>query len=160
MQIEDSRVATFHYTLTDDDGNTVDSSRGKEPLSYLHGSNNIVSGLEQALAGKQVGAALKVDVAPEDGYGLRRDQLVQTVPRSVFGEDTEVKQGMQFRAESNVGEVTVTVTEIEGDQITVDGNHPLAGQTLHFDVEITDVREASEEEVVHGHVHGAGGHAH
>lgn len=159
MQIADRCVASFHYTLTDDDGNTLDSSRGHEPLSYLHGGGNVVSGLEQALVGKQTGDKLKVDVPPEDGYGLHREQLVQVVPLSAFG-DAEVRTGMRFTAETDGGPVSVVVTNVEGDQVTVDGNHPLAGKTLHFDVEVTDVREASPEEIVHGHVHGPGGHQH
>lgn len=159
MQIADRCVASFHYTLTDDDGETLDSSREREPLSYLHGGGNIVSGLERALVGKQVGDTLKVDVAPEDGYGLHREQLVQVVPVSAFG-DVEVRTGMRFTAETDGGPVSVVVTNVEGDQVTVDGNHPLAGKTLHFDVEVTDVREASPEEIVHGHVHGPHGHHH
>ncbi|TAM12474.1 MAG: peptidylprolyl isomerase [Nevskiaceae bacterium] len=159
MQIADRRVASFHYTLTDDDGKTLDSSRGHEPLSYLHGGGNIVSGLERALVGKVAGETLKVDVSPEDGYGLHREQLVQVVPASAFG-DTEVKPGMRFTAETDGGPVSVVVTQVADGQVTVDGNHPLAGQTLHFDVEVVDVREASPEEIVHGHVHGPHDHHH
>lgn len=161
MQIAEHCVASFHYTLTNDAGETLDSSRlRKEPLAYLHGHGNIVPGLEKALTGKQVGDKLKVDVSAEEGYGPRVESLVQEVPRTAFQGVDEVKPGMQFQAESNMGPMTVTVTQVSDDKVTVDGNHPLAGESLHFDVEITDVREATEEETEHGHVHGAGGHPH
>ena len=160
MQIAERRVAYFHYTLTDSKGEVLDSSLEREPLAYLHGAGNIVPGLEKALAGKQPGDKLQVDVEPEEGYGSRVDALVQQVPRSAFQGIETIEPGMQFQAESNMGPVTVTVTGVEGDQITVDGNHPLAGEALHFDVEVTDVREANDDEAVHGHVHGVAGHAH
>jgi len=160
MQIAEHCVASFHYTLTNDAGEVLDSSREREPLAYLHGSGNIVPGLEKALTGKAVGDKLKVDVTPEEGYGARVPALVQQVPRSAFNGVERIEPGMQFQAESNMGPVTVVITEVKGDEVTVDGNHPLAGETLHFDVEITEVREASAEETQHGHVHGAGGHHH
>lgn len=160
MQIAERHVAYFHYTLTNDAGETLDSSAGREPLPYLHGSGNIVPGLEKALAGKKAGDKLKVDVVPEEGYGPRVEALVQVVPKSAFDGVADLKPGMQFQAESNMGPVSVVVTHVSGDNVTVDGNHPLAGQTLHFEVEITEVREATTEEVLHGHVHGAGGHHH
>lgn len=160
MQIAERCVAAFHYTLTNDAGEVLDSSRAREPLVYLHGSGNIVPGLEKALAGKKAGEKLKVDVIPEEGYGARVPALVQEVPRTAFQGVDKVEPGMQFKAESNMGPVTVTVTQVDEDKVTVDGNHPLAGETLHFDVEITEVREASAEEAEHGHVHGAGGHQH
>jgi FKBP-type peptidyl-prolyl cis-trans isomerase SlyD len=160
MQIAERHVAYFHYTLTNDAGETLDSSAGREPLPYLHGGGNIVPGLEKALTGKKAGDKLKVDVTPEDGYGPRVEALVQVVPKSAFEGVADLKPGMQFQAESNMGPVSVVVTDVTGDNVTVDGNHPLAGQTLHFDVEITEVREATTEEVLHGHVHGAGGHHH
>jgi FKBP-type peptidyl-prolyl cis-trans isomerase SlyD len=160
MQIAERRVASFHYTLTNDQGEVLDSSEGREPLTYLHGKGNIVPGLEKALAGKQVGDKLKVSVPPEEGYGLPMQELVQVVPRGSFQGIPEVEVGMRFQAESSHGPVLVVVTGVEGDQVTVDGNHPLAGETLHFDVEITDVRDATVEEVLHGHVHGPGGHHH
>lgn len=160
MQIADRCVAYFHYTLTNDAGDVLDSSSGREPLPYLHGKGNIVPGLEKALAGKTVGDKLNVVVAPEEGYGPRIDSLVQVVPKAAFQGVDKLEPGMQFQAESNMGPVSVVVTAIEGDNVTVDGNHPLAGETLHFAVEITEVREASVEEVLHGHVHGVGGHHH
>lgn len=160
MQIAENTVASFHYTLTNDAGEVLDSSRGKEPLTYLQGAGNIVPGLEEAMAGKRVGDSFKVDVAPEDGYGVHHDGLVQDVPRVAFQGVDEIEPGMSFQASTPQGVHSVTVTKITADTITVDGNHPLAGQTLHFDVEVTDVRAASAEERSHGHVHGPGGHHH
>jgi FKBP-type peptidyl-prolyl cis-trans isomerase SlyD len=160
MQIAERTVASFHYTLTDDAGEVIDSSSGRSPLTYLHGVGQIVPGLEQALEGKAAGETFSVDVAPEEGYGPRHDGLIQTVPRAAFQGVDEIQVGMQFQAQGPQGALSVTITGIEGDEVTVDGNHPLAGQTLHFAIEITDVREASVEEVLHGHVHGEGGHAH
>jgi FKBP-type peptidyl-prolyl cis-trans isomerase SlyD len=160
MQIAERCVATFHYTLTDDAGAVIDSSAGREPLAYLHGAGNIVPGLERALTGRTVGDSFTVDVVPEEGYGVRHEGLIQVVPRSAFqGVDT-LEVGMQFQANSNQGPMSVVIAAITGDEVTVDGNHPLAGQTLHFAVEITEVRDASDEEAEHGHVHGAHGHEH
>jgi FKBP-type peptidyl-prolyl cis-trans isomerase SlyD len=160
MQIEENTVASFHYTLTDDAGQVLDSSRGREPLSYLHGVGHIVPGLEGAMAGRQAGDSFLVDVAPEDGYGVRHDGMVQQVPRAAFNGVDKIEPGMSFKAQTPQGEHTVVVTEVGADSVTVDGNHPLAGKTLHFDVEVTEVRAASPEELEHGHVHGAGGHDH
>jgi FKBP-type peptidyl-prolyl cis-trans isomerase SlyD len=160
MEIADRRVASFNYTLTNDAGDVLDSSEGREPLSYLHGKGNIVPGLEKAMAGKKVGDKFKVEVTPEEGYGVHNPALVQQVPRDAFRGVDKLEPGMQFRAESDRGPMMVVVTQVAGDQVTVDGNHPLAGATLHFAIEVTEVREASVEEVLHGHVHGAGGHHH
>ena len=160
MQISENTVVAFHYTLTNNAGETIDSSlqRG-EPLSYLHGHGNIIPGLEKALLGKSSGDKLNVTVTPEEGYGERHDQLIQDVPASAFdGADGNLQPGMQFQAETEAGPRLFTITAVEGDQVTVDGNHPLAGETLTFDVEITDVREATEEEQSHGHAHGPEGH--
>jgi FKBP-type peptidyl-prolyl cis-trans isomerase SlyD len=160
MQIAENTVASFHYTLTNDAGEVLDSSRGREPLLYLHGAGNIVPGLEQAMEGRGPGDTFKVDVAPEQGYGKRHDGLIQKVPREAFQGVDQLEVGMQFQASGPQGAMSVTITAIEGDQVTVDGNHPLAGETLHFDIEVADVREASAEEMAHGHVHGEGGHQH
>jgi FKBP-type peptidyl-prolyl cis-trans isomerase SlyD len=160
MQIAENTVASFHYTLTNDAGEVLDSSRGREPLLYLHGAGNIVPGLEQAMEGRSAGDTFKVDVAPEQGYGKRHDGLIQKVPREAFqGVDT-LEVGMQFQASGPQGAMSVTITAVDGDQVTVDGNHPLAGETLHFDIEVAAVRAASAEEMAHGHVHGEGGHQH
>ena len=157
MEIADQCVASFHYTLTNDSGEVLDSSEGRQPLSYLHGAGNIVRGLESALSGRSTGERFDVTVRPADGYGERVDQLVQVVPREAFKGIEQLEPGMRFQAQTQQGALPVVVTKIEGDQVTVDGNHPLAGQTLHFAVEVTEVREASAEELEHGHVHGEGG---
>ncbi len=160
MHIEKNRVVTLHYILRDEQGAVIDSSSGRVPLSYLHGKGNIIPGLEQALAGKTAGDKLDVTVAPEQGYGRRDDRLVQIVPRSRFGEVSDLKPGMQVRTSGPQGARFVTVVGVDRDFVTVDGNHPLAGRTLNFSVEIAEVRKATHEEVSHGHVHGPGGHAH
>ncbi|MBX3696564.1 MAG: peptidylprolyl isomerase [Dokdonella sp.] len=160
MQIAERSVASFHYTLTNDAGDVLDSSEGREPLAYLHGVGNIVPGLEREMAGHVAGDRFNVDVAPEEGYGTYIDELVQVVPRTSFQGIDDLAVGMQFQAQTGQGPIAVVITEIEGDEVTVDGNHPLAGETLHFAVEVVEVREASAEELQHGHVHGAGGHHH
>lgn len=160
MNIADDTVVSIHYTLTDDAGQVIDTSSGREPLAYLHGAGNIVPGLEKALEGRAPGDKLDVVVKPEDGYGTRHEGLVQTLPRDVFrGVDT-VEPGMQFTAQGPHGPMHVVVTNVAADEVTIDGNHPLAGQNLNFAVEVVDVRAASAEEREHGHVHGAGGHHH
>ncbi|RLD16787.1 peptidylprolyl isomerase [candidate division KSB1 bacterium] len=159
MQVSENTVVSIHYTLKDDNGQTVDSSVGKEPLSYLHGRRNIISGLENALTGKNVGDKLNVTVPPEEAYGNYDEALIQVLPREAFGGVEDIQVGMQFYSESPEGVQMITIKNVDGDQITVDANHPLAGQTLYFDVEIMDVREATEEELQHGHVHD-GSHQH
>ena len=160
MQIADGLVAYIHYTLKNAAGETLDSSTGGSALAYLHGSGNIVAGLEKALAGKQPGDKFSVQVSAEEGYGLRDESQVQQVPRRMFQGLRDVRPGMRFNAQSDKGMRQVTVVRVAGDLVTVDGNHALAGETLHFDVEITQVRAATEEETSHGHVHGDGGHHH
>ncbi len=160
MHIDKNRVVTLHYTLRDEQGVVIDSSSGRAPLSYLHGKGNIIPGLEQALAGKTAGDKLDVTVAPEQGYGRRDERLVQILARNLLGEVAELKPGMQVRATGPKGARLVNVVRVERDFVTVDGNHPLAGRTLHFSVEVADVRKATHEEVSHGHVHGPAGHAH
>jgi FKBP-type peptidyl-prolyl cis-trans isomerase SlyD len=159
MQIESRKVVTLQYTLTDEAGDVLDTSEGGEPLVYLHGSGNIIPGLESALAGKDEGESLKVTVAPEDGYGDRDEDLMQTVPKSRFG-DEELEVGMQFQARGPEGPVLLTVVGVVDDTVTLDANHPLAGKTLSFDVTVLAVRDATLEELTHGHVHGPGGHHH
>lgn len=160
MQIAAQSVVSIHYTLTNDQGEVLDSSSGGEPLTYLHGAHNIIPGLENALVGKRQGDQLDVSIAPVDAYGEFRDELVQQVPRSAFQGVDEIEPGMQFHAQGAQGPVLVTVTEVTADTVTVDGNHPLAGERLHFSVEITEVRPATEQELAHGHAHGAHGHDH
>jgi FKBP-type peptidyl-prolyl cis-trans isomerase SlyD len=160
LQIARNKVVTIHYTLRDEQGTVIDSSGGRGPLAYLHGKGNIIPGLEQALAGKGAGDKLEVTIAPEQAYGVRDERLVQILPRSRFPEGAEVAVGMQMRASGPQGPRIVTVMKVERDFVTVDGNHPLAGRTLHFSVEVAEVRKATHEEVAHGHVHGPGGHHH
>jgi FKBP-type peptidyl-prolyl cis-trans isomerase SlyD len=160
MEIADQRVAYIHYILTDDSGETLDRSEKDAPLAYLHGAGNIIPGLEKALSGRSPGEHFTITIAPEDAYGVRDDALVQQVPRRLFNGIPDLRIGMRLRADSDHGPRIVTVTKILGDMITIDANHMLAGQTLHFDVEIADVRAATQEEMVHGHVHGPGGHHH
>jgi FKBP-type peptidyl-prolyl cis-trans isomerase SlyD len=160
MQIAPHTVASFHYTLTDDAGQVLDSSEGRGPLVYLHGSGQIVPGLEKAMEGRSTGDRFEVDVVPEEAYGPHHEALVQDQPREAFQGVEDIRPGMQFQGRGPQGEFSVTVTAVQDDSVRVDGNHPLAGQTLHFAVEVTDVRAASAEEMAHGHVHGAGGHHH
>ncbi len=160
MEITADRVVTIHYTLQDDNGAVLDSSAAGEPLVYIHGRGNLVAGLEKALEGKRGGAALAVVVAPAEGYGTRDDALIQRVPRRSLQGAGTVQKGMQFRAQTDGGMRVVTVAAVVGDMVTLDGNHPLADRTLHFDVEVVGVRAATAEELEHGHVHGEGGHHH
>ena len=160
MQIADRTVASFHYTLTDDAGTVIDSSRGRTPLTYLHGAGNIVPGLEKELAGRKQGDSFNVVVPPEEGYGMPNPMMVQVVPREAFQGVETLEVGMEFQAQTPQGPMSVAISKIDGDEVTVDGNHPLAGQTLHFAIEVTSVRDASLEELTHGHVHGEGGHHH
>lgn len=160
MQIEPNSVVSFNYTLTDDAGQVVDSSDGREPLTYLQGSGQIVPGLEKTMEGRQPGDQFTVEVAPEDGYGVHHDELIQEVPREAFQGVEDIQPGMQFQGRGPQGAINVTVSRVDADMVHIDGNHPLAGKTLHFAIEITDVRTATPEELEHGHVHGAGGHQH
>lgn len=160
MQIAAQKVVVLNYTLTDDEGNIIDKSDDGS-FAYLHGANNIIPGLENALDGKAAGDSLNVTVAPGEGYGERDPEKTQSVPRNMFPEDTEIEVGMQFHAQGPNGEtLVVSVVQVEDDNIVVDGNHPLAGVQLNFAVEVLEVREASTEELDHGHVHGPGGHDH
>ncbi len=160
MNVESQKVVTLNYTLTDNDGNVIDQSKDSS-FAYLHGANNIIAGLEKALHGKKAGDELNVCVLPHEGYGERDEAKTQRVPREMFPADTEIAPGMQFHAQGPNGEtIMVTVTKVEDDAVTVDGNHPLAGIPLNFVVEIVEVRDATPEEVEHGHVHGSGGHHH
>jgi FKBP-type peptidyl-prolyl cis-trans isomerase SlyD len=156
MIIEKNRVVSLDYKLVDDDGELIDSSDAGEPLVYLHGRGNIIAGLEKHLEGKKAGDAVKVVIAPADGYGERDEELLFTVGKDEF-DGSEIAVGMQFEAHGEDGAQIVTIVGIEGDEVKVDANHPLAGENLHFDVKVVEVREASGEEVEHGHIHGAHG---
>ena len=160
MEIAADRVVLMHYTLKDVGGSVIDSSAGGEPLAYIQGHGNLVSGLEKALEGKQDGDRVVVSVAPADGYGVHDAALIQRVPKRSLQDSGEIKKGMQFQGQTADGMRLFTVTSMVSDMVTLDGNHPLADKTLNFDVEVVSVREATEEELEHGHVHGAGGHHH
>lgn len=160
MTIKQDSVVTIHYTLKDDAGSVIDQSTAGHPLSYLHGRGNLIPGLERELQGKNTGDKLNVTIAPAEGYGEYDEKLVQRIPRRSLKGVSKVEPGMQLRAQTAQGTRTLTVTQVAGDLITVDGNHPLAGKNLNFEVEITGIREATEEELSHGHVHGPGGHHH
>ena len=157
MQIEKNKVVTIDYTLTDDDGEVIDTSEGGEPLAYVQGAGGLIEGLESAMEGKKTGDEMQVTVPPEKGYGEHDESLVDIVGRDAFGDVKELDVGMRFTAQTDGGRRTVVITQIEGDQVTLDGNHPLAGMQLNFDVKVVEVRDASKEELQHGHVHGAGG---
>ncbi|HKK14936.1 MAG TPA: peptidylprolyl isomerase [Gammaproteobacteria bacterium] len=160
MEVAKHKVVTIDYTLTDAEGSVIDSSQGREPLAYIHGVGSIIPGLESALEGKSSGESLQVSIPPEQAYGERDDNLLQAVPKDRFEGAGELQTGMQFQAQSEAGTQVVTVVAVEDDTVTVDANHPLAGVTLNFDVAVVDVREATEEELSHGHVHGPEGHEH
>jgi FKBP-type peptidyl-prolyl cis-trans isomerase SlyD len=156
MQITKNKVAAIHYTLSDNEGNVLDSSEGRDPLYYIHGIGNLIQGMEEGLEGKIKGDRFNLKVSPDKGYGELNPQLVQEVPVKAFG-GQDVKEGMQFKTDRGT---VVTVTEVGKETITVDGNHPLAGVELNFAVEVMEVRNASDDELQHGHVHGPGGHHH
>jgi FKBP-type peptidyl-prolyl cis-trans isomerase SlyD len=160
MQIESNSVVTLHYTLKDNDGNVIDQSDDGSFL-YMHGAMNIIPGLENALAGKSAGDEISVKVSPEEGYGVKDDARIQEVPKEMFDSADEIKVGVQFHAQGPDGSaVVVTVVEVKDEAVVIDGNHALAGMDLNFEVNIVDVREASAEEIEHGHVHGPHGHQH
>ena len=157
MQIGTDSVVSIHYTLKDETGEVLDASEGREPLDYIHGSGQIIPGLENALEGKSQGEDLSVVIEPENGYGTRDESLVHEVPKSEFETPDEIEVGMQFRVGDEGGTVIMVVAGVGDEIVTLDGNHPLAGVTLSFDVSIADVREATDEEIkASQHVHGSG----
>jgi FKBP-type peptidyl-prolyl cis-trans isomerase SlyD len=154
LMIGENSVVSMHYKLTDNEGNVIDSSEGMDPLTYLHGAGNIIPGLEKALLGKVEKDALTVKVPPTEGYGEVVEELVETVPKVAFQGVDKIEAGMSFEAQDPNGEMQrIVVKKVEGDMVTVDANHPLAGVELNFDVNVISVREATEEEISHGHVH-------
>lgn len=160
MQVAKNTVVSIDYTLTDPQGQVIDSSRGGGPLPYLHGAGGIIPGLERQLEGKNPGDRMTVTVQPGDAYGERNEEMVQEVPRASFQGVQDIRPGMQFQAQTEVGDRIVSIVAVGQDTVTVDANHPLAGVPLTFDVTVVDVREATETELAHGHVHGPGGHHH
>lgn len=154
MKIQDNAVVSIHYTLTNESGDLLDSSSGKDPLKYLHGAGNIIPGLENELVDCKVGDTKQVTVQPKDGYGETDEGLLKKLPRDAFTGIEKVEEGMEFQARGDDGQAQyVVVAKVEEDGITVDANHPLAGQILNFDVSVEEVREATQEELDHGHVH-------
>lgn len=159
MLIAKNKVVVFDYRLTDEQGDLIEESQNTGPFAYIHGTNSIIPGLEAALEGKQSGETLSVSVEPGKAYGEHDDALVAVVPRDRFESD-QVEIGMRFQTETEHGMRVFTVTGVNDVEVMVDGNHPLAGQALTFDVNIVEVRDATDEELSHGHVHGPGGHDH
>jgi len=160
MIAEKDKVVTFHYTLKNAAGEQMETSREKQPMSYLHGSNNIIAGLEKAIEGHAIKDEFSVTVEPEEAYGVRNENNVQRVPLKRLKGIGKISVGQVLNLQTNKGQVQVTVLKVGRFNVDVDGNHPLAGKQLTFEVEITDIREASQEELEHRHVHGAGGHQH
>jgi FKBP-type peptidyl-prolyl cis-trans isomerase SlyD len=161
VKIQDGQVVSIHYTLTLTNGEVVDTSDGSDPLEYLHGASNIVPGLERQLAGLKVGDTVKAVVQPDEGYGTRDEDAIQRVPRTAFPGDVAIEAGMQFFAHlPEGGEQPIWVVAADDETVTVDPNHPLAGEVLHFAVEVTSIRAATDEEREHGHPHGPDGHHH
>ena len=160
--VAEGHIVTIHYTLKDEGGEVIDSSVGEDPMAYLHGAQNVVPGLEHGLVGAKVGDTLQLVVSPEDGYGPRDAEAPpQAIPRSEFPPDETIEPGMMFQAQDAEGHIIpLWVIDLDDENIVIDTHHPLAGVTLHFDVEILDVREATQEEQQHGHPHGPGGHVH
>ena len=153
MQIQNDKVVSIHYTLTNDHGEVLDTSDGGEPLAFLHGAGNIIKGLEAALESKEAGDSFKVLIKPEDGYGEHRPELIQHVPLDALKGIENLQKGMRLQAQTEQGPIPVVVTEVGEDKATLDANHELAGKNLHFDVKVEAVRDATEEEISHGHVH-------
>ncbi|MDX1704885.1 peptidylprolyl isomerase [Pseudidiomarina sp.] len=157
--ISQDKVVGIHYTVKTGEGQVLDQSKEGQPLQFIFGRGMLIKGLEDALAGKSEGDKFVAEIAPADAYGERQEGLIQTVPRSLFG-DSEVAPGMQFRASTDQGEQSVMIVDVNDDEVTVDGNHPLAGVPLNFDVEVVEVRDATASELDHGHVHSDGDHDH
>lgn len=159
MNIEKNKVVTFHYTVFDADGSQVETSQGRDPLVILFGAGNIIPGLERALEGKTAGDRVDVTVAPSDAYGERDEGMIQRVPKKRFGE-AKLVPGQTLMVQTQQGPRMLTVVKVGMSVVDVDLNHPMAGKTLRFEAEVGEVRDATEEEIAHGHAHGPDGHAH
>lgn len=160
MQIAANKVVHIHYILRSEEGQVIDSSENADPLAYIHGIGSLIPGLEQELEGRSSGDKLLAVIPPAQGYGEWEASMQHVVPRSGFQGTEELKAGLRVQVDTGQGAAVAMVTKVEGEEITLDLNHPLAGLTLHFDVEVVSVRDASAEELDHGHVHGPGGHHH
>lgn len=156
MQVTDKKVVYIHYTLRNKEGAVIDRSSQETPLAYIHGIGDIIPGLEKALSGKSEGERINISIEPEEAYGYHNETLIQAVPRNAFQGVEDLQEGMQFQAQTPNGTQLITVAEVRGEEIIVDANHPLAGEMLDFDVEVVDVRDATEEELNHGHAHAPG----
>lgn len=154
MRITKHKIVTIDYTLSNVKGTVLDTSIGNQPFTFIQGVGSIVPGLESALEGKSSGDTFTVHIPPENGYGPRNEALIQVVSKDLFVDVKDLQVGLQFEAQTNAGKQVLTITRIEGTRVTIDGNHPLAGETLNFDVTIRDVRDATSEELSHGHAHG------
>ncbi len=160
MVVAKQKVVQIHYELKNKDGQVMDSSAGRDPLVYIHGMGNLIPGLEAELEGKEKGAKLLAVIPPEQAYGEPNDNKIIVVSKSGFQGTEELQAGMQVQLDTDQGPAMAVITKIEGESVTLDANHPLAGETLYFDVEVVEIRDADAEEVSHGHVHGPGGHHH
>jgi FKBP-type peptidyl-prolyl cis-trans isomerase SlyD len=160
MQVTKDTVVSFHYDLSDQEGQQLESNRDADPIAYLHGAGNIIPGLEQAMEGKTEGDSLEVTVSPDQAYGERQDNLIQRLPLKHFKKMGKLKPGMRLQVPTDNGPRVVVVIKVGRFMVDVDANHPMAGMTLTFKVDITEVREATNEEKNHGHAHGVGGHHH
>lgn len=160
MTVGENKVVSLNYTLKNSEGLLIDTSEGREPLVYLHGVGGLIPGLESELQGKAAGTKMNVVIEPKDAYGTRQEELMHVVPKDGFQGDEEMAEGMQVQLETENGPAVATIAKIDGEEVTLDLNHPLADMTLHFDVSIEEVREATSEELSHGHAHGPGGHKH
>lgn len=158
MIVEQDRAVYIEFTLRDIHGNVLDTTEGRGPLGYIHGRGNLIAGLEAFLEGRERGFSGSVEVAPEQAYGPRHPEAVIEVPRSRVGGDAPVQVGERLQAQGPHGSMEFTVVAVDEDTLTLDGNHPLAGQTLHFDIEVVDVQEAHEDEIKHGRLHPGGHH--
>jgi len=153
MKVEDKKVVSIHFTLKNKLGDILETSQGEPPLDFIQGCGNIIPGLEKALRDKQAGDQLNVIIAPEDAYGMRDESLLQTVPLSDFSGQDNLEEGAEIDVETTQGICTAMIAKVNTDNVILDLNHPLASETLHFDVEITNIREAKKDELEHGHVH-------
>ena len=153
MIVEKEKAVSINYVLTNDSDEMLDSTQHQAPMVYLHGASNILPGLEDALEGKSIKSRVRKIIPAEEGYGKNNPELIQTVPLSTFPNSEKIEAGTQFELETSYGTRLATIAKIENGEVTIDMNHPLAGQNLHFDVEIVDIRDATAEEIDKGHIH-------
>jgi FKBP-type peptidyl-prolyl cis-trans isomerase SlyD len=158
MPIEKNQVVLFHYSVRDEQDNVVEDSHGGEPNAYLHGHGGIIKGLEEALEGRDAGDTFSVTVTPDKAYGPRKPDAIQRVPIKHLMGAKRWKAGMVAQVQTEHGPRHVVVAKVGHKFADVDTNHPMAGRTLTFDIEIIEVRDADAEEIAHGHAHGPGGH--